>query len=358
MNRRYRLEALSGDGTFGRVCLASDLIAQQEVAIKIIRDVRRYQENAKIEAQILEAVAKEDRRGKYHCCLMYDTFIHNAKFFCLVFEPLGSSLYDVIKKNRFRGLWLADVQRVAKQSLKALKFLHERLQLTHTDLKAENILFQDRGPGHATFFPRQEFWESCSGNSSHGHQYFRPDRSDIKLIDFGNATYAHEHHTTIINTRQYRGPEVVLEVGWDHKSDIWSIGCIIMEIYTGELLFGTHENLEHLALMEKILNMKLPQDMLARTDANVRKEYLKWRPVSPHGGLELNWPEGASSSSSESTVAMAKRLPNLVRNKRMDEQMLDFVQTLLQFRPNERPSAERALSHDFLLNRVHEEDER
>eukprot|EP00913_Durusdinium_trenchii_P002788 g2579.t1 len=87
-------------------------------------------------------------------------------------------------------------------------------------------------------------------NSKNGHTYFRPVSSDIKLIDFGNATYEDEHHSSIINTRQYRGPEVILSMGWNELSDVWSMGCILMELYTGELLFGTHENLEHLALME------------------------------------------------------------------------------------------------------------
>eukprot|EP00971_Amphidinium_carterae_P157392 3119925-Amphidinium_carterae.2 len=46
------------------------------------------------------------------------------------------------------------------------------------------------------------------------------------IIDFGNATYEDEHHSSVINTRQYRGPEVVLELGWDVRSDIWSLGCL------------------------------------------------------------------------------------------------------------------------------------
>lgn len=36
------------------------------------------------------------------------------------------------------------------------------------------------------------------------------------------------------------------------KSDIWSMACILAELYTGEMFFSTHENIEHLAMMEKI----------------------------------------------------------------------------------------------------------
>lgn len=59
------------------------------------------------------------------------------------------------------------------------------------------------------------------------------------MIDFGGATYDDESKSSIINTRQYRSPEVILGLGWSYPSDIWSAGCIIAELYLGELLFAT-----------------------------------------------------------------------------------------------------------------------
>jgi serine/threonine protein kinase len=51
------------------------------------------------------------------------------------------------------------------------------------------------------------------------------------VIDFGAATYDDDaHKSRIVNTRQYRGPEVTLELGWSFASDIWSAGCIIAEV--------------------------------------------------------------------------------------------------------------------------------
>ena len=73
----------------------------------------------------------------------------------------------------------------------------------------------------------------------------------IKIIDFGSATYEDEHKTKVINTRQYRAPEVIIGQEWDCKSDIWGIACIALELYTGELYFSTHESYEHLAMIEK-----------------------------------------------------------------------------------------------------------
>lgn len=73
------------------------------------------------------------------------------------------------------------------------------------------------------------------------------------MIDFGSTVFDHEHHGLIVSTRHYRAPEVILELGWDHSCDVWSIGTILFELYKGLTLFQTHENLEHLAMMERIL---------------------------------------------------------------------------------------------------------
>ena len=57
----------------------------------------------------------------------------------------------------------------------------------------------------------------------------------LQVIDFGGATYDDdEKKSTIVNTRQYRGPEVILEIGWSFPSDIWSVGCIIAEVQNSQ----------------------------------------------------------------------------------------------------------------------------
>ena len=97
------------------------------------------------------------------------------------------------------------------------------------------------------------------------------------MIDFGGATFDSDHHSSIINTRQYRAPEVILGIlhkkritseccEWNNKSDLWSIGCILVELYSGDLLFPTHESYEHLAMIEKISG-HTPYWMAKRTEA-------------------------------------------------------------------------------------------
>jgi len=342
---RYQVQKLLGDGTFGRVLLCHDSKDDQEVAVKVIRDVRRYAENAKIEADILRDIKKADPLGKRtRSAIMLDTFLFNGHF-CLVFEVCGCSLYDFLKENNFRGFWMQDIKQFAEQSLEALGFLHSRLQMTHTDLKPENILLAaNKPPRHATF-PREAAWQEKNKSSKNGNAYMRPVCPDIKLIDFGNATYEDEHHSSVINTRQYRGPEVILSMGWNELSDVWSLGCILMELYTGELLFGTHENLEHLALMEASLG-DFPSKMLSQATGQPRDKYLA---RDRQGGWKLNWPAGAQSRSSEKHVANQLPLEKMVPQKHAV--FADFVGHLLIFDKNARPAAKQALNHRFLRER-------
>lgn len=76
----------------------------------------------------------------------------------------------------------------------------------------------------------------------------------IKIIDFGNVAHVSEGSRSIITTRQYRAPEVILGCcKWGKPSDVWSIGCVALEIYTGDIFFNTNCNKEHIGLIEKAL---------------------------------------------------------------------------------------------------------
>lgn len=343
LNMKYVLHKALGDGTFGRVLQAYDQRDDRKVAIKIIRDVKRYMENAKIEAEILKNLRKADPDDKSRCAIMYETFTHERKFYCLVFEPLGVSLYDFMKKNAFRGFLMQDVQSFAKQCMKAMFFLHTELHLAHTDLKPENILLQSMEPPHYATFPRDAEWQARKQSSKEPPQYVRPENTLIKIIDFGNATYESEHHSSIINTRQYRGPEVVLEMEWNELSDIWSLGCIFMELYTGELLFGTHENFEHLALMEKIVE-PIPKRVLEKTLSKVKEEYLRQDPRS--GSWRLDWPAKASSPTSEQHVRNARTLEKIVQEPR-HKSFLGCAYSMLTTDPTKRPSASQVQKDPF-----------
>jgi dual specificity protein kinase CLK2/3 len=103
----------------------------------------------------------------------------------------------------------------------------------------------------------------------------RVKNTDIRLIDFGSATFDHEHHSTIVSTRHYRAPEVILELGWAQPCDVWSIGCIMFELYLGITLFQTHDNREHLAMMERILGT-IPYRMARFVFEHLRFDWTKF----------------------------------------------------------------------------------
>lgn len=93
---------------------------------------------------------------------------------------------------------------------------------------------------------------------------------EIRLIDFGSATFNDEYHSSVVSTRHYRAPEIILNLGWSYACDIWSIGCILVEFYTGDALFQTHDNLEHLAMMEAVCGQKLDKSIIQMVMAKER----------------------------------------------------------------------------------------
>lgn len=73
----------------------------------------------------------------------------------------------------------------------------------------------------------------------------------IQLIDFGSAVYirhatngsknVQQPYSNTVSTRHYRAPEILLRCGWGKEIDIWSIGCLLIELRSGIVLFQTHD---------------------------------------------------------------------------------------------------------------------
>jgi len=118
--------------------------------------------------------------------------------------------------------------------------MHEA-KCTHTDMKPENVLFRYKHNYDTVFNGRKRRNEK------------RLNNSEIVLIDLGSAVFEWEHHSKVVSTRHYRAPEVIYGLPWNHKIDIWSIACILFEYYTGKTMFQTHDNCEHLAMMDKTI---------------------------------------------------------------------------------------------------------
>jgi len=219
---RYEVIRHLGEGTFGKVAEVVDhygVAGAQgpKIAVKIIKSVEKYREAAKLEINVLEKINAKDPKGKNLCVQMLNWFDYCGHI-CIVFELLGTSVFDFMKDNDYQPYPLEQVRHMAYQLIYSCKFLHDS-QLTHTDLKPENILFVKS--------------DYDTNVDAQGTSVRQVRDSRVRLIDFGSATFDDEHHSTVVSTRHYRAPEVILELGWSQPCDVWSIGCIIYELLQG-----------------------------------------------------------------------------------------------------------------------------
>ncbi|KAI8556547.1 hypothetical protein RHMOL_Rhmol05G0261800 [Rhododendron molle] len=246
---RYRILSKMGEGTFGRVLECLDSERKEIVAIKIVRSIHKYREAAMIEIDVLQKLARHDIGGTR--CVQIRHWFDYRNHICIVFERLGPSLYDFLRKNSYRSFPIDLVREFGRQLLESVACL-----------------------------------------------------------------------------------------GWNYPCDVWSVGCILVELCSGEALFQTHENLEHLAMMERVLG-PLPPHMIIRADRRAEKYFRR--------GVQLDWPEGATSRESMRAVWKLPRLQNLIM-QHVDHSagdLIDLLQGLLRYDPSERIKAREALRHPF-----------
>jgi serine/threonine-protein kinase SRPK3 len=164
---RYLIMQKLGWGHFSTVWLAKDLKYNTFVAIKIQKSAQHYLEAAYDEVEILQELEKHNydpeweesvkeywkdvpnkvqhgiERDHSQVVQLLNSFIHhgpNGKHFCMVFEIMGVTLLEIIKRYNYKGIPMPYVRVIAKQILIGLDFLHRMCGIIHTDLKPENVL--------------------------------------------------------------------------------------------------------------------------------------------------------------------------------------------------------------------------
>lgn len=330
LTSRYKMIRLLGQGTFGKVVECFDRDTGKHCAIKIIRAVQKYRDASKIEARVLNTLKRSDPRNSFKCLHLNEIFDYRNHV-CMVFDLLGQSIYDWLKDNSFCPFPPNQIQQFARQLLTSVAFLH-RLRLIHTDLKPENILL-----ANGNF--RTEPYKKSPTNTR--RVLLDPD---IRLIDFGSATFQDEHHSTVVSTRHYRAPEIILGMGWSYPCDIWSVGCILVEFLTGEALFQTHDNLEHLAMMQAVLG-PIPEKLIRASQRAQQKFF--------HHG-RLDYPNEETKRNSRKYVKALRPLRDYVvpagnrsENTSFASEFMDLLSRLLTYDPDHRITAAEALRHPY-----------
>ncbi|KFO19638.1 Dual specificity tyrosine-phosphorylation-regulated kinase 3 [Fukomys damarensis] len=224
---RYEVLKVIGKGSFGQVARVYDHKLRQYVALKMVRNEKRFHRQAAEEIRILEHLKKQDKTGSMNVIHILESFTFRNHV-CMAFELLSIDLYELIKKNKFQGFSVQLVRKFAQSILQSLDALHKN-KIIHCDLKPENILLKHHG------------------------------RSATKVIDFGSSCFEYQKLYTYIQSRFYRAPEIILGCRYSTPIDIWSFGCILAELLTGQPLFPGDDEGDQLACMMELLGMPPPK---------------------------------------------------------------------------------------------------
>ena len=197
---------------------------------------------------------------------------------------------------------ISEADRAADGATPGLEYIHG-LQLIHTDLKPENVMFtrplgqifagtplagsmmgrrggeKAAGPAEGAAPAAAAAPDADAAGWADGWRHVDADWArrvassglvHCKLVDFGNACWTHKHFTDDIQTRQYRSPEVIMGAKYSTPVDVWSMACMTFEVATGDHLFDPRSkpkqytrDEDHLALFMELLG-KMPKRLTSR----------------------------------------------------------------------------------------------
>ncbi|XP_051176712.1 dual specificity tyrosine-phosphorylation-regulated kinase 2-like isoform X2 [Leptopilina boulardi] len=300
---RYEILEVIGKGSFGQVIRALDHKTGQHIAIKIIRNKKRFHHQALIEVRILDHLRKKDAESNsQHNVIHMLEYFYFRNHLCISFELMSLNLYELIKKNNYQGFSLSLIRRFANSLINCLRLLH-RENIIHCDLKPENVLLKQRGS------------------------------SSIKVIDFGSSCYSHQRVYTYIQSRFYRSPEVILGLPYGTPIDMWSLGCILAELYTGYPLFPGENEVEQLACIMEVLG-RPPEQLI--NHASRRRLFFDSK-GSPRC---LTNSRGRKRRPGGKSVAIALRCHYTL--------FVDFVSRCLEWDAKKRMTPDEAMKHEWL----------
>ena len=350
---QYLVEGELGSAAFSTAYRCVDLNSEggdgpdghDEVCLKVIKNTKDFFDQSLDEIKILELLRQTGKCHENHILEM-KTFFYHREHLMIVTELLRQNLFEfgkfIIDNDEEPYFTIPRLSYVTRQVLIAMKFIHN-IGLVHSDVKPENILL-----------------------SSYS-------RAQVKLIDFGSSCYLTDRQSSYIQSRSYRAPEVVLGLPYDGKIDIWSLGCVVAEMYTGEVTFQNDSVVSMLSRIEAICG-KFPDHMIEQgrqsaaffTRCGLLFEKVDRKKDDSYNDDCSDEDKNARSRSSydifqPKRTTLAARLgfnkdlmekydakQSLSHEQKRQAVFVDFVGTLLTIDPGKRPSAEEALKHPWM----------
>ncbi|KAK3576136.1 hypothetical protein CHS0354_043102 [Potamilus streckersoni] len=244
----YHVLELIGEGSFGKVYKGRKKFTGQVVALKFIPKVGKPEKELKNLRREIEIM-----RGLHHANIieMSDSF-ETDKEVAVVTDYAEGELFQILEDDG--SLPEEQVQQIAAQLVSALFYLHSH-RILHRDMKPQNILLGKGGI--------------------------------VKLCDFGFARAMSFNTlvlTSIKGTPLYMSPELVEEKPYDHTADLWALGCILYELFTGTPPFYTNSIFQLVSLIIKD-PVKWPKNM-----SPIFKDFLQGL-LTKNPKQRLAWPE-------------------------------------------------------------------
>jgi len=200
LSERYRIVGLLGRGGMGEVYRADDLKLKQAVALKFLP--ASVTANGAALARFYKEVSVARQISHRHVCRVYDVAEYQGEHFISMEYVRGEELSSLLK--RIGRLPQDKAIQVARQLCAGLAAVHERGVL-HRDLKPANIMLDEHG--------------------------------EVRITDFGIAALAEEDRREISGTPAYMSPEQLEGRELSAKSDIYSLGLVLYEVFTGRKAF-------------------------------------------------------------------------------------------------------------------------
>jgi len=303
VDRRYEMTEKIGEGTYGTVYKAMCRQTGQAVAIKKIKILP---EDEGVPSTALREISLLQDLRHPNVVRLHDVFSSRVSLH-LVFECLDMDLRMHLKRSGRMG---GDTLRSAsRQCFAGLEFCHA-LRILHRDLKPQNVLVSRQPAGSG----------SPEGATSQAPRLVLADFGLARNFSVPLKVYTHE-----VVTLWYRAPEVLLGQLWYGPSmDIWSLGCIVGEMATGQPLFPGDSEID--TIFKIFCCLGTPNDEV-------------WPGVSTLKDFKTRFPQWKDTHL-EGVRADAKG--------GLDGHGLDLLRQCLRYNLVDRASARKLLRHPFL----------